>query len=235
MIFFKPSMTLNRSGTIDQRAQWNTHRPFFFLLLLVMVGYLLIHDLAGGTLFLHEPLDSYTLQALAWRRGEAYLADGASFPWLELAIYQGKYFVSFPPVPSLFVLPLTFLFGVNTPNTLLVAVYAMLALTGAYRACLACKMRPLYACFWALFAVYASNIAEISTNGGVWLQAQTLNYACLMWAVDCAVRDRRARCALCLVLAVGCRPFSALYIPVAVIYFFFVDWQRDSAFHGWRT
>ena len=32
-------------------------------------GYLLLHDLFGGTLLSHSAWDSYTLQAMAWRRG----------------------------------------------------------------------------------------------------------------------------------------------------------------------
>lgn len=75
------------------------HSSYLRIMLLAMIGYLLLHDLAGGTLFIHEPLDSYTLQALAWRKGEIYLTNGQDYPWLELAIYNGKYFVSFPPIP----------------------------------------------------------------------------------------------------------------------------------------
>ena len=41
-----------------------------------------------------SPYNTYTLQALAWRKGQAFL-DG-DVPYLELAIYQGRYFVSFP-------------------------------------------------------------------------------------------------------------------------------------------
>ena len=41
---------------------------------------------------------TYNLQALAWRNGKLCLDQ--DYPWLELAIYEGKYFVSFPPVPS---------------------------------------------------------------------------------------------------------------------------------------
>lgn len=110
------------------------HADILRIIFLIMIGYLLLHDLAGGTLFVHEPLDSYTLQALAWRKGEVCLTNGQDYPWLELAIYNGKYYVSFPPLPSVLMLPLTFVFGEDTPNTLMVAIYAIAALVGAYRA-----------------------------------------------------------------------------------------------------
>lgn len=202
------------------------HSSYLRIMLLAMIGYLLLHDLAGGTLFIHEPLDSYTLQALAWRKGEIYLTNGQDYPWLELAIYNGKYFVSFPPIPSLFLLPLTIVFGEETPNTLMVAIYAVAALLGAYRACLAAKMQPRVAAFWAVFTVFSCNMVDISSNGGVWYQAQTLNFACLMWAVDCMLRDRRSFCCVFLVLAVGCRPFSAIYVILALLYFVLKDKTR---------
>ena len=41
-------------------------------------------------------------------------------PYLELAVYGGDYYVSFPPVPSLLLLPLTFFFGMDTPDSLLI-------------------------------------------------------------------------------------------------------------------
>ena len=89
------------------------------LLILMAIGYLLIHDLAGGTLFSHDPHDSYTLQAQAWLDGKAYLETGADYTWLELAIYNGQYFVSFPPVPSVVMLPFVLLFGGDTPLSLI--------------------------------------------------------------------------------------------------------------------
>jgi hypothetical protein len=47
-----------------------------------------------------NPYNSYALQTDSWLKGRLDL--GQDYPWLELAIYQGKYFVSFPPFPSLF-------------------------------------------------------------------------------------------------------------------------------------
>ena len=93
------------------------------MLALMAFGYLLLHDLLGGTLLSHSAWDSYTLQAMAWRRGS--LSLGRNYPWLELAVYQGEYYVSFPPFPSVVLLPFTFLFGENTPNNLIIAIVTM--------------------------------------------------------------------------------------------------------------
>ena len=42
---------------------------------------------------------SYSLQAMAWLNGRLDL--GQDYPWLELAVFQERYYVSFPPFPSL--------------------------------------------------------------------------------------------------------------------------------------
>ena len=64
---------------------------------MTLLLFVLLHDLFGGTLLSSSPYNSYTLQALAWREGRVSL--GRDYPWLELAVYQGDYYVSFPPVP----------------------------------------------------------------------------------------------------------------------------------------
>lgn len=205
------------------RALSDKHIALPLMLLLIALGYLFIHDIAGGTLFTHDPFDSYTLQAMAWLKGDMYLADGDCFSWLELAVYHGEYYVSFPPVPTLPMLPMVLLFGPDTPNNLMVGLYGMIAVIGAYRACRAVGMDARYSCFWAVFAVLACNMMEISTNGGVWLQAQTLNMALMMWGIDCALRNRRVGSMILFALAVGCRPFSILMIPIALYYFYWRD------------
>ena len=207
---------------IRQRIK-KAHLELPMLIALMIIGFLLIHDLAGGTLLRHDPHDSYTLQAQAWLDGKTWLENGADYTWLELAVYDGQYFVSFPPVPSVVMLPFVLLFGEDTPNNALVALYTIAAVIGAYRACRSQKLSSRQSCFWAFAAVMCSNMLEISTNGGVWLQAQTLNMAFLCWAIDCALRSRRTGALLLTALAVGCRPFSAFYFPLFIVYFLYSD------------
>ena len=118
------------------------------MLALMAFGYLLLHDLLGGTLLSHSAWDSYTLQAMAWRRGS--LSLGQNYPWLELAVYQGEYYVSFPPFPSVVLLPFTFLFGENTPNNLIIAIVTMATAALAYRCLRRAGMRETCAVLGAL-------------------------------------------------------------------------------------
>ena len=71
---------------------------FPVLIILMMTGMWLLLDLyLGKSFYGPSPFNSYTLQALSWLQGRAWVENN---PALELAIYEGKYYVSFPPLPS---------------------------------------------------------------------------------------------------------------------------------------
>ncbi|HWQ59309.1 MAG TPA: hypothetical protein VN540_09850 [Clostridia bacterium] len=198
------------------------------MLLIMLLGYVLLHDLLGGTLFAHSSWDSYTLQSLAWLRGQLDL--GRNYDYLELAIFEGKYFVSFPPFPSIVLLPFAALFGENTPNNLLVALLAMASAALVYR--LACRARyaPNNAALLALFLVWGSNLMWMSTNGGVWFMAQSLNFLLLLLSLWCALGDRRLLAYLFVAFAVGCRPFSAFAFLPLFVYFYEKDREKGFGF-----
>ncbi len=167
-------------------------------------------------LFGHAVHDSYTLMALAWRRGK--LSLGRDYPWLELAVYGGDWYVSFPSVPALVMLPLTFIFGENTPNTLAVGLYFLGAYFAGYH--LARRFRgPVEACFLALFMCLGCNMLDLSLTGDVWYQAQLLSFllvTCCALGLTGESRGGWALGLVCLALSVGCRPFQAAFVPFAV-------------------
>ena len=164
-------------------------------------------------IFAHEPHDSYTLQALAWRRG--MLSLGQDYPWLELAIFNGDYYVSFPSVPALVMLPLTYLFGENTPNTLITGLYLLGSYFAAYA--LARRFRKARdAQFMALFMTLGCNMLQFSLLGGVWNQAQLLSFLLTTLCALGLTGESPAEWGVglgCLALSVGCRPFQAVYVP----------------------
>lgn len=208
------------------------------MLALMAFGYLLLHDLLGGTLLSHSAWDSYTLQAMAWRRGS--LSLGQNYPWLELAVYQGEYYVSFPPFPSVMLLPFTFLFGENTPNNLIIAIVTMATAALAYRCLRRAGMRETCAVLGALLLTWGSNLMWMSTNGGVWFMAQALNMFLLTWALHCAMCKRRVLAYALVAFAVGCRPFSALAFFPLFLFFYLQDRRPDEGFcktalHQWKA
>ena len=198
------------------------------VVLIMACGYILLHDIFGGTLLEHESSDSYTLQAKAWTEGDVQIREGEKYTWLELAIYEGNYYVSFPPVPSVFCLPFIKHFKEETPNNFFVAIYTIVAFIGAYKACRASGMNEKESVFWSLFAIMATNIIDISSNGGVWYQAQTLNIAFVLWAIYFAMKNMRLNSMFMLALSVGCRPFSAIFIPIFLVYFYRKDIEGGS-------
>ena len=61
--------------------------------------------IAPGTY--HYP--SYLLQAQAWLRG--HFALDKNYEYLELAVYNDRYYVSFPPVPTIPMVVWTLIWG----------------------------------------------------------------------------------------------------------------------------
>lgn len=187
--------------------------PLLLAIVLIAGIYGFLHTALDTQPFAHSYYDSYTLQALRWRTGE--IALGQDYPYLELAVYEGDFYVSFPPVPSIPQFLLTFLFGGNTPDGLLVKLYAFgafLIIYSYFRKDRA--IAPLGAAVWSLLFVYATDMFSITLDGGVWYQAQTLNFFLLAGAFLAIVRLKPTLGCILYALAVGCRPFSALFGPV---------------------
>ncbi len=190
--------------------------PPLLAFLVICCVYAGVHLALGTQPFVHSDYDSYTLQALAWREGRMSL--GRDYPHLELAVFEGDWYVSFPPVPSLVQLPLTLLFGQETPDGLLVKLYvagAFWILYDYFRRTR--KLGPWASSLWALFLVFASDMVSVSLDGGVWYQAQTLNFLLLVAAFAAMTRRRPTLSCVLYALAVGCRPFTVLFGPVLLM------------------
>ena len=177
----------------------------------LFLGWMFHKDLLG-----HAPHDSYTLMALAWRKGR--LSLGQDYPWLELAVFNNDWYVSFPSVPALVMLPLTLFFGERTPNTLMVGLYFLGAYVAAYHLCRRFRTAGESA-FLALFMTLGCNMLDLSLTGDVWYQAQLLSFLLVTCCALGMTGERPYEWALgllCLALSVGCRPFQAVFVPFAL-------------------
>ena len=194
---------------------------------MMLLGYIFIHMLFGGTLLSYNCWDSYSLQAMSWLSGR--LDMGKNYEWLELAVYNGKYYLSFPPLPSVVMLPFVLLFGERTPSNLVSALY------GIFTAMIACKilkkagMKRGGAVFFAIAYVWGSNMLWLSTSGGVWFLAQGLNMLLLTACVYFAQQKMRVAAYAMAALAVGCRPFSVCMFLPLMAYFYMADKDRPMA------
>ncbi len=172
---------------------------------------------------------SYLLQAQAWLRGK--LALDRNYEYLELAVYNGRYYVSFPPVPAIPMVLWALIWGDDVPGGLFQKIYAslaclivMAALMGAQREREALP-RYQYAdrfrspaapgdCLaWAIFLCLGSALLSITPVGAVWYEAQILAFLFSVAAIAAMQRDRPTLCCFLYALAVGCRPFSVCLGP----------------------
>ena len=156
---------------------------------------------------------SYLLQAQAWLRGETAL-DG-NYPYLELAVYEGKYYVSFPPVPAIPMLLFTLIWGDDVPGGLFQKIYAAIAcLVVLSELMRSRRIRMRDAVAWALFICFASAMLPVTLVGGVWYEAQILAFLFAVSAIAAVRRRHPTLACLFYALAVGCRPFSVCLGPV---------------------
>ncbi|MDO4492942.1 MAG: hypothetical protein Q4C53_03535 [Clostridia bacterium] len=193
--------------------------PFFPLAFLAVVFLLFVflHDLFGGTFLASSAYNSYTLQANAWLNGR--LDIGMDIPWLELAVYGGRYYVSFPPVPTLIVLPFAVAFGEATPDHLIIALLCLVMLAETYGILRKAGCTERQSVFWSAFFILGSNLLWMCTEGGVWFLAQTANLCFCLAAIRFAQSDRRTLALAMVALAVGCRPFSVfLFLPLVTLF-----------------
>lgn len=165
----------------------------------------------------HSAFDSYAKQAMAWRDGRMAL-DG-DYPWLELAIYQGDYYVSFPPVPTIPMWLLSFFLGENTPSALMTLLYYLSSVAALFL--LAKRYLPRgQAALTALFVALGGSAFDLAVSGhgfagSVWYQAQLLGMLLTALAFLLVDGKRPAGWAAGLImiaLAVGCRPFNAVHV-----------------------
>lgn len=190
--------------------------PFWYGIMAIILTWTGLCMILKFDIFGHAVHDSYTLMALAWRKG--MLSLGQDYSWLELAIYNGDYYVSFPSVPAVVMWLLSFIFGENTPNTLTVGFYFLFSYVAAYH--LARRFRKASdALFMALFMTLGCNMLQFSLTGDVWNQAQLLSFLLTTLCALGLTSDEPHQWGLglfCLALSVGCRPFQAVYVPLGL-------------------
>ena len=172
-----------------------------------------------------NPYNSYSLQAARWLGG--HLDLGQNYAHLEIAYFGGKYYISFPPFPSVALLPFVLFFGTNTPDMLLSVLIAAMGAFFAAKLALSYGKTENEAFFLSLFVTVGSNLLSIMCTGWVWFMAQTMAFT-LVFASLFAAKEGKSTVSLFLwAAAAGCRPFSALCLPV-ILYLLNASGLRPS-------
>ena len=179
-------MTKIKNEQVSSFQMNDYNRGLVVTLFAALLIYLFLAFLYGYNLFEHSPYDSYTLQALAWRSGR--LSLDRNYDWLELAVYNGQYYVSFPPFPTVIMLFLSLFFGGDTPSMAVNLCFFLGSTAFAYLTVKRFGRKPFETAFIALFLTTGCNLLELS------MLPLILG-------------------PFCIAAAVGCRPFQAVYVP----------------------
>ena len=203
------------------------YAPYLSAALGVLAVMLIAAAFTGQWPTRYNGYNSFLLQANAWLEGRLDL--GQDYTWLELAIVDGKYYVSFPPFPSYVLLPFAAIFRYSTPDGFIAWAVTML---GALYAVKLYQMtrRDGRAAFWVLFLYLGTGYLFISMNAYVWFIAQTMCFTLSLMAIVHAKKGQGGIALACWACAVGCRPMSALYLPVLV----WLLWQNKGKLTFWQ-
>lgn len=175
---------------------------------------LLCSFLLGNGPFDQVAANSYTRQAVAFLSGHLDLTDGSSLAYLELAIKDGKYYVSFPPFPAFVLLPFAVFCGLSTPDFLIIYISDVLAAAVAFLIAKEHKIAPLYCLIDSLFIILGSNFVFLMLNPSVWFLAQNLCFTMALFSLYFATKGKNALAFLFWAFAVGCRPMQIVFLPV---------------------
>ena len=198
------------------------------LIIAMIAMWAVLSLLAGKSFWGKSAYNTYTRQAMAWREGLLHLP--ADVPFLELAVYEGEYYVSFPPLPSVILLPLTYLFGWDTPDNLLVKLYALGACLLLYAALKRRDYGPWEAAVFSFLLCFSSSLLALTLEGAVWFHAQVLAFFLTTAAVCLLGLDHPTLALLSYALSVACRPFDALYALPLFAGYFFIERRKGTPF-----
>lgn len=206
-----------KNGGMGMERKVLQKKEFDFNIILIILSILsvffIIWTFTGHWPWKPHGYNSYILQAQAWLDGRLDL--GQNYEHLELAVFDGKYFVSFPPFPSYLMLPFV-LIGWDTCDGFIALAASLSGAVYAYKTAKFTGVSKNTAVFFALFLTIGSNWLLTAQNAWVWFIAQNMAFALCMAAIYYAMKNKAGLSLALWACAVGCRPFQALYIPVLI-------------------
>ena len=178
-----------------------------------------------------QAFDSYTSQALAWRNGHLDLPE--NYSWLEIAIYKGKYFLCFPPIPTIPMLFLSFFFDKRNPSNWLMIICFFASYFFAYKLVRRFRNTDFHSAVWSVFLICGSSFLDISLFGWVWYMGQSVSFLMTLICIFCLTYSNRFIQGVGLFvfsLTVGCRPMQAIYAPLILFIVYHKNEKRTVSF-----
>jgi len=127
------------------------------------------------------PYNNFVRLADAFLHGRLHLTENIS--WLELAPYQGRYYIIPPPMPAILLLPVVAIFGLSTDQTLVSIFFGSINVSMAFLvARKLTKSRRVHLWTTAMFG-FGTIHWWTATAGGVWMFSLTLAVTFLFLAI----------------------------------------------------
>lgn len=212
---------------MDKQKQWEYG---IIVITSVLLYLFLMCGLTGYGPLKQNVYNSYALQADSWRQGRLDL--GQDYPYLELAVYNGKYYVSFPPFPSYILFPLTFIFGNNTPDALLMWFISLLSAGYLYRLALQFRLSEPLSALTTLTVILGSNATFNMLNPGAWFFAQNLCFLLAVMIIYYAGNGKGGWALFFWACSVGCRPMQIFFLPVVLLILYIVEKKKSPELSG---
>lgn len=177
-----------------------------------------------------NPYNSYIIQAQAWLSGHLSVPAEYDGHWnggaLELAKFNDKFYVSFPPFPSYVMLPFV-AFGWLKCDGVLNMAFAIAAGAYAFKIAEHFGIKKERGIILALLLTIGSNWLFNAQVPWVWFIAQNMAFTLSLMAVYYALKGKAGLSLAFWACAVGCRPMQVLYIFV-LIYLFYDKYKTDN-------
>lgn len=197
----------------------------FTLCLTVFGVFYAIWTFTGKWPLAGQPYNSYILQAQSWLSGRLDLAENYSH--LEIALFNGKFYISFPPFPSYVMLPFVAL-GFTNCDGIIALVSALLGTVYAYKILGCYGIGGNRGILFALLVTIGSNWLFTAQIAWVWFIAQNMAFTLSLMAIYYAIKGKGGWALLWWACAVGCRPMQALYLPI-LLYLLYKAYKNEDS------
>lgn len=127
------------------------------------------------------PYNNFVRLADAVLHGRLYLTENLS--WLELAPYEGRYYIVPPPMPAILLLPLTAVYGLSTNQTIVSIFFGSLNVPLAYLTAKALTNNRSIQIASAVMFGFGTIMWWVTTAGGVWTFSSVISVTFLFIAI----------------------------------------------------
>ncbi len=190
-------------------------KQFFFIFLITLIIYFLSSP--GET-----PYNYFTRLSSSFLSGKLYLTQNP--PWLnELIPIKDKYYVVYPPMPAIILMPYVLLFGEHSSQTLFSIILGSINVGLVYLLCKKIKLTSKTSIWVTLFFGFGTNHWYLASIGSAWFLAHIVAvFFLLLSLIEVFGKQRLILIGLLLGFSFWSRTTVIFTLPFFYIFF----WKR---------